>query len=1349
MVHLMLPVVSGTSIGLDNTCKSVLSLQEFFGISTKNYNQTIALNELQTYRKCLETDIRILEDGSPIKQKKQERLEQVKYYIQALKSLKNSRQLDVLHGEFPGYPKALKDLMKSNERRNIYSVHLKPREQDNSLRSVSPVFKIVRDNDDKGMPKSKLYNAMHDWFRNLQIKPQQDLRSTITQNVIQKRTASSEQTIQELLHAECESLLGISIDFTKTTAAEKINDEFINNELNNCVLFIKEARPDNLEMYKGHFLFIEPDKLSYIHYDGREDVISLADTDFVEKLTAKRTEAFKQKNASLPPRLKLQYSSQIKNIPLTKNSINSLITQTTGYALPPSTNKDIIDILIGYCAPNAFDNIIESPFAKIDETYNRDAVEKLSIITQFFLAEINIYCVANNLTSANFGGIFDTSDDLSHALATLVAETLTANASVEQAILNFINSNQNELHLSDQLTSNQMQEIKQRFAEDFMQIRQSPHFDEFMLLDNQHPGLFFTHQGAITVDFAELANAPELNINSEFFESIRAESRSWQAVNLSHKSNHNSESVRASLELLPEVFPRLPPDKQRLLVDSIDNEDIIQTNSSILFILLAKLNAERQAIIIDKIPDDKYNEIESRDIFLILESLPPENQVAVIAKIPKALFNQISAFTFIEELGKLSPEAQIELIANVPKEIFSKVRRSQFILDLGKLSLEAQSLVLPLIPEQIFSNVSEIELISKLSNLSPAVQSTVIEKIPLKVFSKASCWNLVADLTKLDPSCQAMAIEKISDTALDEIYFRELIKNLSALSQDAQKAIIPRIHKDIFAELGALQIINYVKHLEPECQLIVLKQISYKEFDRVTNPLLIKFLSEISPESQHKVMMSISKRIFTINNHINLLDLIRDLNPQVKLDLVINYLKNSNLEQAPRDGPNKLCTILYDLTAHELQQLISKTPKAKLNAVNFDALTYLQKCATEMHDLIIDKLPKETFRSPCRLEDLCALSPNNQKKVLKILSTIPPIQITSQNLLEALSKLSSASQLSLINNLSTADFSNVTSDDVRNYLHKLAPNVRSTVIKQLNAANNTEQELAIKETLPFTNFLDLITKGEERAAKQSLAQSSSPGLNKQLITEKVKIQDPSGRIFFCTAYEYAYWAGDFSMYHMLANYIQEHLPNHRQTMDANIRTIETQGLTYELHDKTQTSAHYAVYFPLHELKPEEFQKLQATLGIESETVHAATADNYRHLTFTYSEFTQLKKLISTKKPSQMITLFARSPLQAIDEKITIDSPPLLAVLENFVASYTSLSNKQKQQACEIIEKARTEAPAIVASCMPPIKHTLDLDMAEQYLATLKDLIEKQTNEIEEIYNKSNPSPDSAGLSAPD
>jgi hypothetical protein len=42
-VHLLMPVVSGSEIGLDNTCKSVFAVQEFFGKS-QDVHQRAALN---------------------------------------------------------------------------------------------------------------------------------------------------------------------------------------------------------------------------------------------------------------------------------------------------------------------------------------------------------------------------------------------------------------------------------------------------------------------------------------------------------------------------------------------------------------------------------------------------------------------------------------------------------------------------------------------------------------------------------------------------------------------------------------------------------------------------------------------------------------------------------------------------------------------------------------------------------------------------------------------------------------------------------------------------------------------------------------------------------------------------------------------------------------------------------------------------------------------------------------------------------------------------------------------------------------------------------------------------------
>lgn len=49
-VHLLMPIMSGTEIGLDNTCKSVYSLQEFFGLALVTSLTDEVLTITQHYR---------------------------------------------------------------------------------------------------------------------------------------------------------------------------------------------------------------------------------------------------------------------------------------------------------------------------------------------------------------------------------------------------------------------------------------------------------------------------------------------------------------------------------------------------------------------------------------------------------------------------------------------------------------------------------------------------------------------------------------------------------------------------------------------------------------------------------------------------------------------------------------------------------------------------------------------------------------------------------------------------------------------------------------------------------------------------------------------------------------------------------------------------------------------------------------------------------------------------------------------------------------------------------------------------------------------------------------------------
>ena len=75
----------------------------------------------------------------------------------------------------------------------------------------------------------------------------------------------------------------------------------------------------------------------------------------------------------------------------------------------PATTQEYIDALWNACAPNIGSNIATKPFYSVRDSQEKVQTEKLSILTQFFLAQVNIYCKAKGMSDKNFGVILDAS----------------------------------------------------------------------------------------------------------------------------------------------------------------------------------------------------------------------------------------------------------------------------------------------------------------------------------------------------------------------------------------------------------------------------------------------------------------------------------------------------------------------------------------------------------------------------------------------------------------------------------------------------------------------------------------------------------------------------------------------------------------------------------------------------------------------------------------------------------------------------------------------------------------------------------------------------------------------------
>jgi hypothetical protein len=412
IVHVFMPVVSGTSIGLDNTCKAVYSLQEFFGKGSNSNKKVTLEGELLAYKEALESDLSLLGADSELSAQKQERLSQIQAYLEVIAALEKHRELDCLNSGFPSYPRPLESLMQDRSHSNLYSMVLRPSAEDGYLRTeaANPIFSVAHKSVARGIEgvSSTLQQALIKAYFPLNYETS-NLKAQVISQVLAQLPGIVPVDFERLRHiltSTVSALVNASIDFTKTQQGN----------------------------------------------------------------------------------------------PLTQDEINKILA----YDSQTTTAKEYIDALLGYCAPNLFDTVVESPFSTLTQA------ERWSIATQFLLGITNIYCVSQGKINAgtNFGQILDSNPALSTHLAETLAQAQQANRNIEEACLSWVNAHATELKLNTPLTPEDVRAIKQTFASHYSQIKESPHFDEFFVFDSQKKGNFAIHQGSICTSFAKFACSP-------------------------------------------------------------------------------------------------------------------------------------------------------------------------------------------------------------------------------------------------------------------------------------------------------------------------------------------------------------------------------------------------------------------------------------------------------------------------------------------------------------------------------------------------------------------------------------------------------------------------------------------------------------------------------------------------------------------------------------------------------------------------------------------------------------------------------------------------------------------------
>ena len=218
-VHLLMPMMSGTEIGLDNTCKSVYSLQEFFGLLGAN-KQSAAVGVLTDYKAALEFDLKYM-PASAEKTHKAHRLSQIDTYLEILRQVQHDTRItEPLKQAFPLYPEPLVHLMEAVDA-NLHSIILRPREQDNYLRTtaIEPTFSANHNQMVSGhvVPQdSLLADTLRQQYQSVSFTPKS--KEGLIARVVSNRAGLPVDLnqIKETLIHEIQTYLGITVKFDET-----------------------------------------------------------------------------------------------------------------------------------------------------------------------------------------------------------------------------------------------------------------------------------------------------------------------------------------------------------------------------------------------------------------------------------------------------------------------------------------------------------------------------------------------------------------------------------------------------------------------------------------------------------------------------------------------------------------------------------------------------------------------------------------------------------------------------------------------------------------------------------------------------------------------------------------------------------------------------------------------------------------------------------------------------------------------------------------------------------------------------------------------------------------------------
>lgn len=460
-------------------------------LASKEFFDGKAFDELNRYKSALELDIELLKEEAAERRHKEDRLLQIHSYIEAVNAMR-----------WAYAPAIEKEL---SEPSNLYSIQLRPRLQDPVSVVINPTFTVNRE----PPLSSALYDELHDTLSTTTIAP------------LNPRTRLITATLTALSPAPTAPLsLGSSTESSSYARKRRREETSLTTAPG-----AKRSR------------YSEPETTSHLS---------------LESIFTALQRILKEQCQHLFD-LDINFTRDEKNELVDKTYVDTLM----GFSPEsPATTEDYIEALLGFCANELWENITTPPFYALHPKMpNKERTESLSMLTQFFLAIVNVHCKAKGISTQNFGATLDNSASLSKELVTMISEALHAGTSVEEEICAFFNKKSSAFNLTRALSAEDIKTIKEKFARTYRTVtatKENPHMDDFMILDkdvSDKEAKFVIHQGAICVNFATLITPTVAAANSSYFARV-LEDFTTHSIDIPHKNESIARSVDITIETL-------------------------------------------------------------------------------------------------------------------------------------------------------------------------------------------------------------------------------------------------------------------------------------------------------------------------------------------------------------------------------------------------------------------------------------------------------------------------------------------------------------------------------------------------------------------------------------------------------------------------------------------------------------------------------------------------------------------------------------------------------------------------------------------------------------------------------